>query len=207
MHRKAATIRLSAALLGLLAIGACAAPPTKQSFADITFSHLPPFMFNVSRVEIVSEFKPSLKPPYVEQTFPIPPERALRRWAQDRIKAAGPQGSIKVIINDASVQDVELEHPKNLQARFTTEQSARYEAVADATIEIYGPRGSREAFANAHAERTQTVSEDATLNEREKIQYDLTEALMKDFNAQMEQNISTYLKRYLIAKRGAAAPP
>jgi hypothetical protein len=41
------------------------------------------------------------------------------------------------------------------------------------------------------------VREDATLVERQKIMYDLTEKMMADFNTQMENNIRQYLRDYV----------
>ena len=188
------------ALLGAFALLSCAAPPAKQTFAETTWSHLPPFKFNAAKVDVVSVYKPTFKPPYVEHEFETPPERMIRRWAQDRIVPAGPQGYVKVVINDASVKEIELEHPKDFSSHFTTEQGQQYDAVVDVTIEIYGPRGFKDGFTNARAERTQTIAEDATLNDRDRLWHDLVEGTMQDFNAQMETNINTYLQRFLIAR-------
>ena len=200
MNKKRQRTRLGIALIAAIGLFSCASPPPKQKFADITYAHLPPYMFNVARLDIVSEFKPKLGPPYVEQQFPIPPERAIRQWARDRIKPAGVDGAVRVIIKDASVKEVELVRKKDLEAKFTTEQTERYEAVVDVTIEVDGPARAGEGFASAHVERTQTVPEDATLNERERVWYNMTDALMKDFNTQMEENIRTYLKKFLVSK-------
>ena len=198
MNKKRNPIRAAAALIATLGLLSCAAPPPKQQFADITFEHLPPYKFNVARVDVVSDFKPTLEPPYVEQQFPIPPERAIRQWIRDRIQPAGVEGVAKVVINNASVKQVELPQKKDLESKFTTEQTERYDAVADVTINIYGTRGFRDGYTEAHVERTQTVPEDATLNERERIWYNMTDALMKDFNTQMEENIREYLQKFLV---------
>lgn len=188
------------ALAGVLALLSCAAPPPKPTFAEITWSHLPPFKFNAAKVEVVSVYKPTFQPPYVEHEFETPPERVIRRWVQDRIVPAGSQGSVKVIINDASVKEIQLEHPKDFSSHFTTEQGQQYDAIVDVTIEIYGPRGFKDGFTNARAERTQTIAEDATLNDRDRLWHDLVEQTMQDFNAQMEANIKTYLPRFLAAQ-------
>ena len=42
------------------------------------------------------------------------------------------------------------------------------------------------------------MPENATLNERERFWYDLTDGVMQDFNAEMEKNIGLYLKRFLV---------
>lgn len=199
MRKKITFARVIAAFIGALALASCASPPPPQTFAEITWSHLPPFMFNVAKVDVVSQYKPAFKDPFVEHLFPTPPEKVVRRWIQDRVRAGGPAGWAKVIINDASVKETELHHPRDFSSHFTVEQGEKYEASIDVTIEIYGPRGFREGFANARSVRTQTVPENATLNERERFWYDLTDGVMQDFNAEMEKNVDLYLKRFLVA--------
>ncbi|HLF58272.1 MAG TPA: hypothetical protein VI732_01445 [Alphaproteobacteria bacterium] len=202
MHEKATSAknpaRILGALLGALALLSCASPPPEQTFAEITWSHLPPFKFNVSRVDVVTAYKPTFQEPFVEHLFPVPPEKVVRRWIADRVMPGGPSGWAKVIINDASVKETELHHPHDLKSHFTVEQGERYEASIDVTIELYTPKGVREGFANARAVHTQTVPENATLNERERFWYDLTDSVMQDFNAEMERNIHAYLERFLV---------
>ncbi len=53
------------------------------------------------------------------------------------------------------------------------------------------------ASVNAMANRTHTVAADATLNDRERLWFDMTEGTMKDLNAQLEKNIPVYLRAYL----------
>ncbi|MGB8275491.1 MAG: hypothetical protein WCF16_09525 [Alphaproteobacteria bacterium] len=191
-------VRPIAALILLLVAGSCAQPPPRQKFADLTWSHVTPFKLNVARIEVVSEFKPTFKPPHVEHLFPIPPEKAVRQWIEDRLLAAGPSGVAKVIIKDASVTEAELPKVEDLKGYFTTEQGQRYDIVVDVVIEVYGDRGFKQAFATARSERSQTVPEDITLNDRERTWYDLTESAMRDFNAEMEKNIPLFLKSALL---------
>ena len=202
MHEKITSAlirgRVPAVLICALALLSCANPPPPQTFAEITWTHLAPFRFNVARVDVVSAYKPTFEEPYVEHLFPVPPEKVVRRWIHDRIMPDGPSGWAKVTINDASVKETALHHPHTFQSHFTVEQGERYEATVDVTIEIYTAKGFREGFANARAVHTQTVPEDATLNERERFWYDLTDAVMQDFNAEMDKNIHIYLKRFLV---------
>ncbi|MBL6936164.1 MAG: hypothetical protein ISR48_12220, partial [Alphaproteobacteria bacterium] len=50
----------------------------------------------------------------------------------------------------------------------------------------------------AHAVRTQTVAEDSTLDERERVWFAMTEALMKELNATLEANIPKHLGKFLL---------
>lgn len=195
---RSAAAPLAALALFVLALAACATPPARPTYPELTWAHLPPFELDVAAVEVVSEYEPPYKEPNVEHLFPVPPGEAARRWADDRIKAAGTEGRAKVIIKRASVTETPLELTEGVRGYFTTEQAQRYDAVVEVTIEVRGPRGYRDGFATAVAERSRTVPEDATLNERERVWFEITDALMKDFNAEMERNVREHLGRFLL---------
>ena len=59
-------------------------------------------------------------------------------------------------------------------------------------------RGFRLAFATARAERSLTVSEDLTLNERNAIQFRLVEDLMTDLNRALETKVAEFLSAYTL---------
>jgi len=50
----------------------------------------------------------------------------------------------------------------------------------------------------ARATRTHTVAEGATLNERDKVLFGLSEGLIRDIDTQMESLVRTYLSRWLM---------
>ena len=64
------------------------------------------------------------------------------------------------------------------------------------TVEIRNDRGFRQAFATASAERSQTVPEDLTVNERRAIQFRLVEDLMADLDQALEAKIAEFLSAY-----------
>ena len=50
----------------------------------------------------------------------------------------------------------------------------------------------------SRAERRQSVAEDISLAERERIWFTMTEALARDLNAELERNIQTGLPRFFL---------
>ena len=58
-------------------------------FPELTYAHLGAMRLDVARVEIADEYHEPLRPPNVDHLFPTPPERAMRRWATDRLAASG----------------------------------------------------------------------------------------------------------------------
>ena len=181
---------------GLLA--ACETPMPVQTYPDITFDHLSVLGINVAEMEVVSTYQSPMASPNVEYRFPVPPETALRRWATDRLKAKGAKGSARFTILRAEVIETPLEIEEGLAGTFKTEQSERYDAKVEATLEILDAKGFRKAFATAHVFRSRTVGENASISAREQAWFSLTEALMRDFDAEMEKNIRAYVGGYLM---------
>ena len=129
---------------------------------------------------------------------PTPPLKALRQWAGARLFVGGGKGLVRFTIANAAVTETALKVKKGLQGAFHKEQSERYDAIIEASLEMLDDRGFRLGFASARVSRSTTVREDATLNERRRVQFELIEALMKDFNAEIERNIRRYLGKWLL---------
>jgi hypothetical protein len=166
-----------------LALGACtAAPPPKSDFAPISFAGKPSLQLDVG----------------VEHLFPDKPVDAATRWAGERLIAAGPANRARYIVREASVTETRLKRKGGLTGALTTEQSERYDARVVVEIQIAGGADGSTGTATVQAERSITVPEDATLNERERTWHELTQKLMADLDAQLEQTVTTVFFRYLI---------
>ncbi|MBL4906370.1 MAG: hypothetical protein JKX94_02885 [Sneathiella sp.] len=178
-------------------LAACTTAPQKQVYADITFQHLSPIKLDVGEIKIVNEFKPSLKSPHVEHELPVKIDQSVQRWVRDRLEAVGGSGAYAVLtIKDASAVEVSLDKTKGLKGVFTKDQSELYTfhiAVELQVVDINGSKG----LATAEVRRSKSVPEDITLNNREKMYFELTEILMQDFDVEMEKNIRAFLKDFI----------
>jgi len=117
---------------------------------------------------------------------------------EDRLKAAGSQGSARFTIIDASITETKLKMDSGITGALTKQQAFRYDATVEGSVEVMDSRGFRKGFASARARRSRTVREDATLNERDRIWFALVEDLMQDFNAEIEKNIRQHLSGQLM---------
>ena len=175
----------------VLGLAACETPVSIQKLPELTYGHLPPLKLNVAKIEIVVQYQPPLKEPNVEHLFPTPPLKALRRWASDRLRAVGRSGKARLFITDASAIETSLRKKTGVIATFTKQQSDRYDLTVDAVLEVSdGRRGGR---VSARVTRFSTLREDITINERDRAWFDMTEALIKDFDAEIEKNIRQVL--------------
>ncbi len=64
-------------------------------------------------------------------------------------------------------------------------------------LEFVDANGVVKGSASAKSSRSTTVREDASLNDREKIKFELVEKLMADFNLEMEKNIRRYAANWI----------
>lgn len=179
--------------LGLFFATACTTPPPATTHAQLTFGHQTPIRLAVEKVEIVRAYAPPMRAPNVEHRFPTSPMKAAERWAADRLQAMGGTAIARFVILDAKVIEEKLPTTGGLGGYFTIDQSARYTAALSVRLEIIGEKGKRLAFAEAKAFRDQSVPENASVNMREDYWFRLTEALIKDFDREMETAIQAHL--------------
>jgi len=189
--------RTVAAALGFALLLGCETQVPSARLPDITFAHLPPLALAVQRVDTSSRFVPTLRAPNVEHAFPAPPARAMEQWASQRLKAAGGNAQGRFTILDASVTETKLPRDTSIRGTFTKQQSERYDARAEAVVEILDGSGVRRGTASAMVTRWTTIGEEVTLNERERVKFNLIDGLMKDFDAELEKNIRQHLANWL----------
>jgi len=192
-------LRLAAVVLAALSASACQnTKPPMQKLPEISFANLRPFNLDVGQLEIVSEYVSPGRSPNVEHLMPVSPEGAAQRWAQDRLKPMGRSGFARVVIKDARVIEVPLAVDKGFTGAFKKEQEMRYDARLDVAVQILDARHMVVGEAVAAATRSRTVPEGMTLNERDRILYDISESLAKDIDQQMNQLIPNYFGRWLL---------
>ncbi len=190
-------IRRLTVFVGLLLLTACVTTPERPRYAEITFQHLTPIKLNVGEIRVVNEYRSPLKSPNVEHELPVKIDQSVRRWAQDRLQAVGSSGAYAVLtIKDASAVERDLPKTSGLKGLFTKDQSALYEFNVSAELELVSINGSK-GLATAQSMRKKSISEEATLNERDRMYFDQTEALMRDFDLEMEKNIRTFLGLFI----------
>ncbi|MEO5374859.1 MAG: hypothetical protein H7840_11355 [Alphaproteobacteria bacterium] len=185
-------------VVAVLMVGCSSPPPPIQVLPDLRFTDKPPFSLDVARIEVVSAYKAPFKEPNIEHLMPVPPERAAMNWANDRLKAVGRANTARFIVRDASVVEKSLKVDEGVSGLFKKEQSERYEGRLEVVLEIRDEHGRVVGEASASAWRSRTVPEDITIAQREKMWYELTQALAGDMNTLLETNMRQYIARFLV---------
>ena len=184
-------------LASFLVMAACGSHQPGSLNRDIAFTHLEPYLLDVANLEIVNTYKPPFKDPFVEHLVPVSPSAAAWKWATHLLRPVGDEGTVRVTILDAKVVGEVLEVNQDLKSLFTSEQAARYDARIEITIDILDDRRISRAYVSGEATASSTVSEDASLAERDEIMVELMETLFGTFHPIIARQIEQFLKPYL----------
>jgi hypothetical protein len=187
------------AVLGLgFGLAACASAPLEKSILpEITFDAQPKLTFAASSVETILEYQPTAQPPHIELAIPQPPATVAMRWTRDRIAVDNSQPNrVTVVIRKAAVTETDLKKTPGLRGSFTEDQVARFDTEVEMAVEVRDARGFRVGEASAAARRSNSISEKATLNDRDRAIHDLVRETMMDVNRELDRNIRQYMPLY-----------
>ena len=112
----------------------------------------------------------------IDYELPVSLRKTAARWARERLKPVGRTGEAVVTIEQATMTEERLKKTGGFRGAFVTDQTERYRGVLRMSVAVTTPRG--EAVARAAGERARTVAEDATLADREKVWFEITETLV-----------------------------
>jgi hypothetical protein len=187
----------SAVIAAFLALAGCATEVQRPGFSRISFAHLQPISLNVARIEVENLYVPPATRPNVEHEFPVSPAAVASNWGRDRLRAVGQTGIARVIVRRASVIEVPLKRSTGVKGAFTRDQSERYDAIIDMAVELRDANGDIRVAAESTAKRSRSVSENISLNDREKVWFEMTEAMMSDLNTALENQVRIHMKEWI----------
>jgi hypothetical protein len=96
------------------------------------------------------------------------------------------------------VTETDLKRETGLTALMTKEQAERYDARIAVELRIYNSLDEVVGKADAEAVRTRSIAEDATINDREQLWYDMTKDLMTELDRQLDKTIKSVLSPYVL---------
>lgn len=194
-HARPIALLLAIAAPGLLA--ACAGAPD-PNLRELSYADQPRIELDVAQVEIEQDYFPPLKEPNVDHEFPTHPVVALKRWVNDRLDPDGAKNIARLTIRDASAVREVYETDTGLVGMVMTEPGERIDAKIDVMLEILDEKGAVLASASARSERSQTLPEGVSWEDREEAYFTMSKALMDDINVSLERNIREHFGQYLL---------
>lgn len=129
-----------------------------------------PYFVNAQQITVENRYDPLANPKDVSSTFPTPPDIAIKRYAETRLRQAGGQGALRFVIHDASVFKDEMDSDVEVARWLGADRRTRY--TAHIRIGLYRDTDSVASGIGApgaelRAERTLTVPSGLSLDDRD----------------------------------------
>lgn len=107
-------------------------------------------------------------------------------WARSRLAPAGPSGSAKVIVQNASIG----EQVQRVQtSALTMDRVTVIDGIVDVRIEAIDRRTSRVAFSDVVVRRQATTSAGSPPEERERIRADMARDMMREMDDRLDGEV------------------
>jgi hypothetical protein len=177
MLSRRVSLLLPVVLMPLVLTG-CGGGEAPRIYEPLRYDYLTPLRLNVAAIEIEQRFVPSGAAPDVSQYDPVPPVRALRAMAEDRLQALGGSGQAVFVIQNATL----TRRGDRLFGNFSVE------------LDVYSGPGERAGFAQAGVSGSYT----GDLDDLPGHLYDLTKSLMERMNVEFEYQVRHALGSWLL---------
>ena len=136
-----------------IAAGCDVSPPNPPQRAPLSFAGHPPLVFDLGRIEVVES--PAVPDPSdVDHLLPTPPAVAVRLWVEDRLRASGSAGLLRVTVEEASARITPLATNTDFEGLLTREQSEQFDARLRVTIEALDGSGTVRGSATVDTARS-----------------------------------------------------
>lgn len=189
-----------------LALPACTmtGETAKKPLPSLTQQFAAPLYVNASNVIVESRYDPLANSRDVSSTFPTPPDMALRRYAETRLRPAGGEGVLKFLIEDASVYREGMPSPNKAARWLDLDDKDRYTAMIRVSLIREGVAATAPGAMGLQIklERTLTIPESTALAERDR----LFQGFVADLLGDMDRAVTDALNNTLKLGSGDVAP-
>ena len=190
---------LAGAACAALLMPSCTRRAAPRTWPEISFAPARPLVLDVSEIVFVDAVSPpAATPPARDMTaaLPVSTVATMRRWAGERLAAAGSGGQARVSLIENRFVAWPLDTGSGIEALFTDSQSARFEGRLALRVDILGdPAGS--GFAEARASASRTVPESASLEQRREVWWELAARLARELDRALREEMRSGLARWL----------
>jgi hypothetical protein len=175
----------------MIGLSGCTDGPPTSAPPDLSFANYQPITLDVGQVEVIDNYKPPMKEPYIEHTFRTSPAQATEKLVRHQLAAAGGEKMLRAIIEDASVTHEELPVEKGITGVFMREPAEKLKARVLLRFELVNPAAPDIIIGHADviAKREKTLQEDVSPAERDHAYFMMTKDLMDDLNDGMRSTV------------------
>ncbi len=181
----------------LIAVSACHPTTPPPRLGKPQFSGAA-FQFDAMDIDIVQSSPASPSDVQSRYQFPTRLDSGMEQWIKDRIVLRGGENRLKLDIEEASVTEEKLPVTKGFAGLFKDEQSRRYKATLKVSLSLYTPdRPTSRAGVESEASRFITLSEDASVAQRQQAFNDLVISVLQQVDSELSHRIPQHFSEYL----------
>lgn len=158
--------------------------PVQRPMPRYVYQQYPATLLKVGSIQVVEAYTSPADNKHAEQLMPEPLPRAVANWARNHFKADNSgQGTLTITIKDAGVLEKDLPPSGGFRGAVTIEQSERYDAHVLVEFRVDGNGSGPDGTGIVNVTRGQTIAENASLQDRDRIWTRMAEAIMTDLDA------------------------
>ncbi len=169
--------------------GCAAQAPESRPLQALSFQNLPPKTIDVADIRIENRYNPAASLRDVSSSFPTPPDMALRRYAENRLRPSGrySAGELYFIIEEVnSVRDVR--QPEGmLNQWFGTNKQDYYEVAVRLRLYAVSPEGIEGRHSVLNIKRWIAIPQRYSLSEKEQEKQGFIQTLIEDVDQAVQK--------------------
>lgn len=162
------------------------------------FNNLPQLNLAVGVITVEPLHDNRTSYPRIEGLSPYPLQGIIQQWSDDVFVPAGGQGTLNIQILTASLIEEKLPTKRGFAGLFSNEQSEAYHGKITLAFQVQLP--DYNGTINIHSTAVRSVSENASLREREQVWVDIGTKMVNDIDQKLRQNLQQELPRLLLAQ-------
>jgi hypothetical protein len=195
-----------AASSALILMGGCAYEgPSGKPLPPLDYQNMAPLYVSVGQVDIVNHFHPTPDSNRAAAAFPTRPEDAINHYAENRLKAKGYEGTLRFIIEDATVKHSVLQPDNSVMQWAGAGVQDRYDVSLRLSLQRIQAGGQPDADATVELTRFITVPKGASIAKRQTILRDFTAKMVSEVDGMVTTALTD--RMHLTVEGGDAPPP
>lgn len=184
--------------VSILVSGCVPINKTRYEKPDLNFSDQKPLFFAAKGLKVVSKYKSPMRAPNIEHLMPLPPEKAVRRWVEDRIRTVKGSGNrLRVEIRSAAVTEVALPKTSSFMGLFSGTEQVRLDARVSVALQVINRSGVVRGEATVASWNSHTIDKGTKLSERRVVWFNLVDDLMRDVDTKLENAAKNHLAAFM----------
>ncbi len=164
----------------VITLGACAYNGGGKPLPQLDYQNIAPLNVSVGSVDVSTTYVPSVESSQAAAAFTTPPDVALRRYAESRLKAKGYEGSLKVVIQEASVRHSVTEADNSAMKWAGVGKQDRYDLKIRIGLTDIEPDGRQPKESSIELTRFITVPQSFSIAKRETTLRDFMQTVVRE---------------------------